>query len=331
MEIIFHIGMGKTGTSSIQRALRDNPDTLKASGAHYIGLWFDTINEQFSGLSGTKKFLSSSAAQMQEYAAEFHRKLAGIQNAEGSFRFILSNEAIFQSAEAILPFLNKLVEDGDSKIKVIAYMRNPADWILSAYSQWGINHKTSTGPIPSIQEFAPSLLSQYDATKHWIADFRGTLDIRAFDPSKDVITDFGQAIGVELKPLPQKILARSELAELILRREFNNSFSTEILPKVFDEVVLGSSPSEVETLDDIVSSIFDPDAVSEMIQSKSSLWSEIKKEVGIDLTEEHNRDPMPDKDDLRDRLLEYLIVLTMKQSKIIFNLELKMKGFEKTS
>lgn len=330
MEIIFHIGMGKTGTSSIQRALADNADSLQAGGAYYLGMWFDILGEQFRGLSGTSRFLSSSPDQMKCLAETFHVKISELMASSGASKFILSNEAIFQSASNFLPFAKYLVGVEGVSVRLVAYVRPPADWISSAYSQWGINHKTSPGRIPSIGVFAQSLLSQYDASKIWMQEFGDQLCLRAYNKSEDVVLDFGGAVGVRIDPSSSKVLERKELAELILRREFNNSFSGEVLPKVYDDVVLGSLYPQVEELSSVVASMFASDSINEIIRGKSDLWMSIKENYGIDLVGE-NTDMLPDTQQLRDRLVDYLLVLVLRQAKRIYSLEVKLKDIREDS
>lgn len=50
MKIVFHIGMGKTGTSSIQAALSQNAGELRKQGALYLGMWFDRLDPSYKGL-----------------------------------------------------------------------------------------------------------------------------------------------------------------------------------------------------------------------------------------------------------------------------------------
>ena len=49
-DLLFHIGMGKTGTSSIQYALDSSADRLAAKGVRYLGMW---MGERFLRSSWT--------------------------------------------------------------------------------------------------------------------------------------------------------------------------------------------------------------------------------------------------------------------------------------
>ena len=41
MELILHIGMGKTGSTAIQLTLRNNIAKLQDAGADYLGMWLE--------------------------------------------------------------------------------------------------------------------------------------------------------------------------------------------------------------------------------------------------------------------------------------------------
>jgi len=55
-KLIVHIGMGKTGTTSIQRALRISTKELDSKGVKYLGMWFEFERDSFVGTKETVKF-----------------------------------------------------------------------------------------------------------------------------------------------------------------------------------------------------------------------------------------------------------------------------------
>lgn len=100
---------------------------------------------------------------------------------------------------------------------MLVYMRNPAEWLLTAYAQWGLNHKVKPGAVRSFGELAPELLQQYQAVTDWRRSFPSKLTVRAYPNSTDVLADFAQTIGLKLKLLEKRQLERPEEAELLMR------------------------------------------------------------------------------------------------------------------
>jgi hypothetical protein len=323
VKIIFHVGMGKTGTTSIQVALRQNAKTLRDQNVKYLGLWFDQIDESFFGLSGTQKFRAASKEEMLEYAKKFHQCLLNEKAENGFDTFVLSNEGLFQSPDGVIDFMNHLAEMEDISVKAVAYIRNPRDWLPSAYAQWGINHKTVNGPIRTIKEMAPSLLSQYNGAKKWESDFRGELDFRVFDKSTDVISDFADAAGIVLIPPGRRNLERKETAELLLRREFNNLFQEQVLPNVFDEAVKAPN-TVVEHIDQVLLDMFDTGAIDTATSEMREILDMLSEKFGMTFKESDGKS-IPDAEEVRTRMMDYLVVLTMGLAKRVHNLERLLK------
>jgi hypothetical protein len=328
MRIIFHIGMGKTGTSSIQVALRENKELLKEQNAHYFGMWFDMLDSKFFGLSGTSNFLKESPEAMLEYAKKLIEIMYKMNECDGTESFIVSNEAIFQNPECFIYMLNCIDEDPLIETSVIGYVRNPVDWINSAYAQWGIYHKTSIGPIPSIGDFAPQLLSQYDGIIYWLDGYRGNLQIRSFDKDMDVVADFGETSKLQLDSLSYRFLEGKSVAELILRREFNNLFHHPVLPGLFDDAVPSKPLSFSESLEEVLNSMFVSEQVMSCINDKSELWNAFEEKLGVDVFKLGGVSSMVDTVDVRNKILENLVSIVMSQSKRIYRLELMLKSMD---
>lgn len=68
MEIILHVGMGKTGTTSIQKVLAANATKLRSQGIEYLGMWFSFIDEAMQGYIGQQQFYQSQPEEMASYA-----------------------------------------------------------------------------------------------------------------------------------------------------------------------------------------------------------------------------------------------------------------------
>ncbi|MEE4348508.1 MAG: sulfotransferase, partial [Paracoccaceae bacterium] len=169
MKLILHIGMGKTGTSSIQNALRTSSVELAEQNVQYLGMWFDAIDPRFNGSLGTREFFALDEEAMQSAATLFLENLNRINAERGIETFVLSNEAIFGAVHRIKPFILALCEQID--VKIVIYIRDPHSWLPSAYTQWSLYHKSVKGPLRSFSEHAPELLSMYQNIEHWLNDF----------------------------------------------------------------------------------------------------------------------------------------------------------------
>ena len=64
MRLILHVGMGKTGTSSIQKVLEANQAGLKAQKAHYLGMWFDFVDPRYHGIQGVRDVFEQSPDEL---------------------------------------------------------------------------------------------------------------------------------------------------------------------------------------------------------------------------------------------------------------------------
>ncbi|WEJ80458.1 hypothetical protein EQ718_16360 (plasmid) [Paracoccus versutus] len=135
MNLILHIGMGKTGTSAIQAALSSSADRLAAQGAEYLGMWFDMLDPRFRGVQNQEQFFSLPPEEMT-HAADLLIEMLRARSAAGIQSFILSNEALSGKVGQMKPMINRLREAGIA-VRVIGYARNPASWLPSAYVQWG--------------------------------------------------------------------------------------------------------------------------------------------------------------------------------------------------
>mgnify|MGYP003672371703 CR=1 FL=1 len=198
MKLILHIGMGKTGTSSIQSALRTNTAALAEQKVHYLGMWFDMIDPAYHGHSGLLDFLALDEAEMQSTAISFFNLMSEKAEANGADTFILSNEGIFGHVHRIKPFLEELRNHVD--LSLVAYIRNPYKWLPSAFTQWGLFHKEQKGPLQTFRVRAATLIGQYAAAPVWIETYGDSLTVRLHDTSIDVVEDFCATCGITLPP-----------------------------------------------------------------------------------------------------------------------------------
>lgn len=325
MRLIIHIGMGKTGTSSIQECLRLNVSMLGRQGVEYLGLWFNVISQAFVGHAGFDKFLKQDREQKQESAEIFYQKLKEIYEQRGIETFILSNEGIVCAGPQINPFLEKLVALGVD-VSFIVYVRDPRSWLPSAYTQWGLSHKYNTGPIQPFRQRAKELIHHYNCLKFWIDNYNDVTVFRKFSTDIDVIADFAAAIGYDLPPIERRELERAEPADIVLRAFFNDSFDGAVLPEHFDRIVIDSSRRKIKSLERIYELCFNFEGGDEIINENIEIFELIHEKVGLNLIEgAHIQKEKAHFQQVENRILDYLVELVFDQAKRIKRLERGMK------
>jgi hypothetical protein len=205
--LTLHIGIHRTGTTGLQRALAANRDALIAQGASY----------PFKG------------ANHQRFAWELHRdKMSGRELAKKLSRQA-SEPHIILSAEDFcihrdLGWLAPLQEA--YKIDVVVYLRRQDHWLMSWYNQhvkWPFSRRHS---VMSPQEFLGCLHEFYwldfDTMLGRWAEVLGEDSIRVRAMEKDQVTDtigdFLAAVGLdasklEIPPKPQNDSLPTEMLE----------------------------------------------------------------------------------------------------------------------
>lgn len=329
--LILHIGMGKTGTTSLQHALAASGDVLASQKARYLGMGFDPLGPNFAGAQGLMAIARAAepnrVKQAERYGAELQRQA----ERDGITTFVLSNEALFQRPGPMAPFLTRLAQDVE--LSVLAYLRPPRDWLPSAYAQWGLRHKTQPGPVRPFQELAPMLLKTYAAIKTWQATFGAALTVRAYDPAVDIVTDFAAATGLALTAPAERHLPRGEAAELVLRALFNDRHPQPMPPGSFNRSVLHRMQNPPPSVERMASMAVDISGIDTIIAEQGETFAFIEREFGLDMKLGQGGEaaaPVRDTPDeaFKDRLIDYLVELTLTQSQRLTRLEKAMEALE---
>ncbi|MBN8487038.1 MAG: hypothetical protein J0M20_04795 [Burkholderiales bacterium] len=241
MKFLFHIGAGKTGTSSIQQTLRTQREVLERHGVWYLGLMLEHAPVQlfpWQKASASEVFHQLEPLEGQE---QLHAVLtATVEKARqaGIHTIIWSNESFFDRNQKTRQPLADLLAEGVD-VRFIAYVRRYDAWVRSAYVQWGIKHKTYPGPVIPFRDwirrrppgFAAALLSIQDR-------FPDRVVVRNVDAAGDAVSDFLQVSGIDqlgLSKLRENVSPPAE--ELLLRALFNTRIREKVLPMRFDKVV----------------------------------------------------------------------------------------------
>ncbi len=190
-QFILHIGRHKTGTSSLQKFLRQNRSTLAQHGYYYPNT-------------------DSSKDAHHAIARNFNRKVLRLGNkvelkllrdsldslfkeiSDRSETILLSSEA-FQNCDPVL-----VAKRFDPKCtKVIVYIREQVDYVISSYQQ--AVHETSLSA--SLEESVSKYPDYDNFINRWVSAFgRDNIVVRVYDRRylcrADIIHDFMSFLGV---------------------------------------------------------------------------------------------------------------------------------------
>jgi hypothetical protein len=142
LDIVLHIGMGKTGTSSIQFFLRDNRERLSELGLlypkspgggrhHQLGLFLKPEEE----LSTSPEWARQKQPDAASFRKAFRRRLFSEIEKSGLSRVLLSDEILFGSSEPTLRRLRRFTDRIAKSTRVVTYLRRQDDHMVSRYQQ----------------------------------------------------------------------------------------------------------------------------------------------------------------------------------------------------
>ena len=274
VRLIFHIGAGKTGTSSIQATLRTNREALLDAGYAYLGLMWEhapVIVQPWQTFGGHDRFLSLPAESAVPQFREVLQATVDHARTHGLHTLIWSSESFFDRYENVLAPLAEIRAQGVD-LEVLAYLRNHGNWSRSAYLQWGIKHKTMAGPVLPFREWAERRRPVFGPTLRRYAEaLPGTLRVRNFDAAADVVEDFCHAIGMPLDLLAQRSRenASPDDTELVMRALFNSGVRAPMFPMVFDRQV-GQYMVDAPSADAYLARLFPTDRDMEEVVAQTA-------------------------------------------------------------
>lgn len=258
LRFIFHIGAGKTGTSSIQSTLRSAIPALAREGVWYLGLVLEHAPVKlypWQEFGATARLHALPLLDGQAQIRDVLMATVSKARSEGISTLIWSSESFFDRPEKAIQPLIELVHD-NVDVMIVAYLRNHVDWLRSAYLQWGIKHKTKAGPILPFKAWKNSRKSTFHRKLLvYLNAFPGKVCLRNIDSIGDAVADFLNVVGIAA-------LCKNRLREnstggdvdTLLRACFNNDFDQPVFPIVFDKAV-GRLVNLNESVDGYVASL----------------------------------------------------------------------------
>ena len=250
--LIWHVGAGKTGTTSIQQTLLVNQSALFNQGVKCLGYMLEGAQVQkfpWQHPAEIEVFHRLSEQETEEaLEAIFHEEMRQAHS-KGVQTLIWSNESFYGRSEKVLRVLLKF--DGKYfRLKIIAYVRSYEKWAKSAYIQWGIKHKTYNGKIRSFVEwFTGQNYCFYESFLPIIEQCPDKFTLRNMEQLDDVVVDFLKICSIDPQGIKIfRVYESPKNLEIYLRSIFNNRFEEIVRPEKFDflvgnQVRVDSSPA----------------------------------------------------------------------------------------
>lgn len=236
IEIVVHVGDGKTGTSAIQRMLREHPSQLSADGVRYLGLMFESAPVSLHPWQKPEMIEAFHRLPPDQAVAELGALLSACVHAaehSGLRRLVWSNETLLGRSGPTIRALQSVADRAD--VTIVAYVRRHDRLANSAYLQWGLKHKTYDGPLRDFAGWtARRKLALAPKLQPWLDAFGPAVRLRNYDAADDVTRDFLHAMGVD--PAPYGTARRNlplSAAELALRSVFNAMSDGRVSPNRF--------------------------------------------------------------------------------------------------
>lgn len=212
--LILHIGMPKTGSTSIQEAFDRERAGLLAAGFNYLDLG-PSHSKVFVALFSMKKprlrdrvtrHLDEAVEDGVGYdLADLERLLLDKMTGPGAPVTIASGEMLFQFGEAKCRALHALVAPHFERIRVLAYVRDPIGLANSRAQQNVKGGRDTLAAMSSPKAIAKGTSPLVPHYRKWLEAWRGVfgagaVEIREFAPDAfvggDLVTDFATAVGV---------------------------------------------------------------------------------------------------------------------------------------
>lgn len=199
LRLIFHVGAGKTGTSSIQETLRIHQEELKRRGFWYLGVMLEHAPEMlfpWQRRLGSEEFFGTDrAAGVEQIRQVLTRSLPAMRGA-GCHTAIWSNEYFLRRSAGAIEALESLPSP-EVELRVVAYVRRHAAWARSAYVQWGLKNKANGGPLRPFKDWIkPNHVEFSRFLRVWLEHFPGRCVVRNYDAAGDVVADFMKFAGI---------------------------------------------------------------------------------------------------------------------------------------
>jgi hypothetical protein len=202
-----HIGVQKTGTTSIQQTMFKNRDALLAQGINYLpfdanhgGFLISLLSEKPHKERRNIRRYVDTPEKAASYNASNRERLTQVLSGNQSPKILISGEGLSLIPEEDVRRLKQMFDPYAAAYRVVVYARDPYEFANSASLQ-----RIKSGA--TLANAGPPPLPKYRRKIQKYLDIFGreNVDIRIFDPRHfvggDLISDFLVALGepAELK------------------------------------------------------------------------------------------------------------------------------------
>jgi len=324
--LIFHIGAGKTGTSSIQKTLRDHQERLKKQGFWYLGLMLEYAPKIYfpwqKRYNIAEFFKSSEEFSQAQLADALSLVLPEIKN-RGCHTAIWSNEYFFPKSGYVLGALSK-IRNMNIDVRIIAYVRRHDAWAWSAYIQWGLKHKGYKGRIKPFEAWSQAWKKKFcflNDLQPWLENLTQSVFVRNYDAVGDVVLDFFQVADIDCADLSTNRANETPTPEeLLLRTLFNDQVGAESPPTNFDRSFAMMDIDYRQSLDEVLNRLMPSSKALEQVfletQTDRRAISALLEQQGQPPMMESSLDIKPMTPDV-SRVVAALARIVMRQSQQI--------------
>jgi hypothetical protein len=210
VDLVLHIGSGKTGTSSIQHFLKKNRGRLADLGTlvpqepgtlrHVqVGLYI----KPDEALGSRLVWQHSGFASPAEFREDFRKRLSTEIAESGLSRVLLSDEGVYASSREAMRNLRGLVAEIARTLRLVVYLRRQDDHLCSRYQQ-----SVKTGCVQRLSEWMrEDMKGLYDYQSRLLRFDQEVspteLVVRRFEPGSfargSLFQDFLDAAGIEAR------------------------------------------------------------------------------------------------------------------------------------
>ena len=210
LDLVLHVGAGKTGTSSIQAFMRGNRDRLASLGTLYPRspggarharlVLFASPDEELVNFPHWSRQRHQDPARFRKV---FRRRLLREIEESGLSRVLLSDEELFKASPPALQRLATFTGEVARNLRVVCYLRRQDDHMVSRYQQ-GVK----IGWVSRLDAWAhEDMTDLYDYATRLIRHeelLRPTeLVVRRYEPGAfsggSLLQDFLEAAGIDAR------------------------------------------------------------------------------------------------------------------------------------
>lgn len=201
-DVVLHIGLQRTGTTSIQETLDSSSNDLRRSGVNYLWSGRHRHNEESELSAGHHELAwalrggSGPVPTVCRKRADMDVWIDALEEMEQQpdACHVISSEDLWLATSRQIQLLRRLLADRDAR--VVVYLREPDAWLASRYRHEVRREQTAS----TYGQFLSNIRDQEATPEHqvrlWADEFDVT--VRRFEDVRgDVVGDFCRHLGID--------------------------------------------------------------------------------------------------------------------------------------